>query len=196
MQIYFADNILRFALALIRVVILKDKYLIVQTTFRIFTFSQENKWVCIRDNIWFPQKGDHHIWGSFFKFKNLWDDHKTSFFLKWHLCYSSLKDNVHLFPLRLDASLQKGRLQCSPLKSTPLHSFTDSFSRWLSPANTVTVGGVTSAETSPILSHTCAHKSVCACFCVMTVTDPRSDNPKSWCTRKHDPERFWGNISE
>lgn len=36
MQIYFADNILRFALALIRVVILKDKYLIVQTTHFVF----------------------------------------------------------------------------------------------------------------------------------------------------------------
>ncbi len=73
---------------------------------------------------------------------------------------------VHSFLLRFDASLQKGRL-CSSLKSTLLHSFTDSFSRWLSPANTVTVGGVTSAEPSPILSHTCAHKSVCVCVFVL-----------------------------
>lgn len=96
-------------------------------------------------------------------FEGPWADYKntytsSNYILFIHFC--STWGQCPFVALRLNASLEKGRL-CSPLKSTPLHSFTDSFSLQFSPANTVTAGGVTSAETSPILSHTCGHKSVC-----------------------------------
>lgn len=109
-----------------------------------------------------------------------------------HICIFLVQNPF--VPLWLDASLQKGCL-CSRPEVNQLHSFTDSFSRWLSQL-TLSLCEVWALRRRRQSCRILAVTRVCVYFCVMTVTDPWSDNPKFWCTCKHDPERFWGKISE